>query len=604
MIKSFTKIATSWWVKYQDNWYKVISMDDTGISSSEQGGGNVFTVEGLDFPIHADDVEELSFAPPTTAQTKFAHKRWSEQDVELLKVIFIKGRQDKVPHKQLYQTIADQLGRSSSEVERKIVRLYKTDSDLQQIKQENWSKQKILSSLKDLYLAGKPINKNALPEKLRYTLLKVTAENNPRKYFDSVDHALAEAVLECGFCRTADGKLDYDYPLDDIDQALRYIRLGHKKRHQWSLEEVEDILTTLNQADYPITLAFLANHYNIYKKAIKVNRKLESFKDVVKKFIDDGSIKSYADLVCRVAPDYHNYYNSSRSRLKLSSEEIRVKKFLDRYKISYLIPRLSDKLPTGLDKYANFVPDFIILDNGEPKAIVEVFGSIGDRDNAGVGNCYQDKTKAKVEFYNQIPDLKFIEVYNNQDRCDLDDDSLFDRFSSFIGMEKTASIKDLEDCIKIQTSDGNWNFDPYMHGMANGMILSHALIEEHTPNFLEAPKQWLAVEDLISKDASKTMDNLQKFGCAIKYNPTSNQKYELITTAGDSTKFDSLHQLPKLTPKNKALKTIIRKMIDMQKNKYRPVRDPVEQRKDYQPGDKPFDYQSNRNLSLPDIRFR
>ena len=51
----------------------------------------------------------------------------------------------------------------------------------------------------------------------------------------------------------------------------------------------------------------------------------------------------------------------------------------------------------------------------------------------------------------------------------------------------------LDDLIKIQCSDGNWNYDPYMHGMANGMILARSIIqgEEKEPEYLEAPKEWL-----------------------------------------------------------------------------------------------------------------
>lgn len=51
--------------------------------------------------------------------------------------------------------------------------------------------------------------------------------------------------------------------------------------------------------------------------------------------------------------------------------------------------------------------------------------------------------------------------------------------------------KELQKLIDVQCSDGNWNYDSYMHGMANGMILSLGVIEDVDPNFLEAPKKWL-----------------------------------------------------------------------------------------------------------------
>jgi hypothetical protein len=57
----------------------------------------------------------------------------------------------------------------------------------------------------------------------------------------------------------------------------------------------------------------------------------------------------------------------------------------------------------------------------------------------------------------------------------------------------TASLSDLKDLIDVQTSDGNWNYDPYMHGMANGMLLAEGVVEDPSREieFLEAPDQWL-----------------------------------------------------------------------------------------------------------------
>lgn len=52
-------------------------------------------------------------------------------------------------------------------------------------------------------------------------------------------------------------------------------------------------------------------------------------------------------------------------------------------------------------------------------------------------------------------------------------------------------LSDLKEVTKIQCSSGNWNYDPYMFGMANGMILVVALMEGRKPEFLSAPKKWL-----------------------------------------------------------------------------------------------------------------
>ena len=63
-------------------------------------------------------------------------------------------------------------------------------------------------------------------------------------------------------------------------------------------------------------------------------------------------------------------------------------------------------------------------------------------------------------------------------------------------------LEKLNEMVDIQCSDGNWNYDPYMFGMANGMIFSVNIIENDLDNpytgqkskrpFLDAPSRWLA----------------------------------------------------------------------------------------------------------------
>ena len=57
--------------------------------------------------------------------------------------------------------------------------------------------------------------------------------------------------------------------------------------------------------------------------------------------------------------------------------------------------------------------------------------------------------------------------------------------------ELKKRIKSLKIVVDIQKTTGNWDYDPYMHGMANGMILSLAIMEEKDPEFLEAPEKWI-----------------------------------------------------------------------------------------------------------------
>jgi len=51
-------------------------------------------------------------------------------------------------------------------------------------------------------------------------------------------------------------------------------------------------------------------------------------------------------------------------------------------------------------------------------------------------------------------------------------------------------LKDIDSVTRIQCSDGNWNYDPNMHGMANGMILIKTIVDGKNPEFLDAPKEW------------------------------------------------------------------------------------------------------------------
>lgn len=57
-----------------------------------------------------------------------------------------------------------------------------------------------------------------------------------------------------------------------------------------------------------------------------------------------------------------------------------------------------------------------------------------------------------------------------------------------------SAINAIKDVLEVQLQSGNWNFDPYMHGMTNGLILALALIEDKEPEFKEAPERWLCDE--------------------------------------------------------------------------------------------------------------
>jgi hypothetical protein len=53
-------------------------------------------------------------------------------------------------------------------------------------------------------------------------------------------------------------------------------------------------------------------------------------------------------------------------------------------------------------------------------------------------------------------------------------------------------LDEFEDLVGIACSDGNWNYDPYLRGMANGMLLMRSVLSGEEPKYLDAPAAWLS----------------------------------------------------------------------------------------------------------------
>lgn len=70
--------------------------------------------------------------------------------------------------------------------------------------------------------------------------------------------------------------------------------------------------------------------------------------------------------------------------------------------------------------------------------------------------------------------------------------------------EVEAVKKCVSDLVDVQCYDGNWNYCPYMHGMANGLILAQSVILKAEPRFLDAPDTWISDKD---KSESTTQAN-------------------------------------------------------------------------------------------------
>ena len=54
--------------------------------------------------------------------------------------------------------------------------------------------------------------------------------------------------------------------------------------------------------------------------------------------------------------------------------------------------------------------------------------------------------------------------------------------------ERIESVRYMRD---VQGYDGNWNYDPYMQGLYNGLEFALSLLEVRQPEFKDAPATWL-----------------------------------------------------------------------------------------------------------------
>jgi len=72
------------------------------------------------------------------------------------------------------------------------------------------------------------------------------------------------------------------------------------------------------------------------------------------------------------------------------------------------------------------------------------------------------------------------------------------------------SVESLKDLKNVQCSDGNWNHDPYMHGMANGLILASSLFEAGEIEYLDRPDTWIKDKNIPNELTVCAMNELSK----------------------------------------------------------------------------------------------
>jgi len=67
------------------------------------------------------------------------------------------------------------------------------------------------------------------------------------------------------------------------------------------------------------------------------------------------------------------------------------------------------------------------------------------------------------------------------------------------------TLRAMREMVKIQGSDGNWNYDEYMRGMYNGMELMLSIIENREPVYKEAPETAIKAPEPLTWDQMKAV---------------------------------------------------------------------------------------------------
>ena len=73
--------------------------------------------------------------------------------------------------------------------------------------------------------------------------------------------------------------------------------------------------------------------------------------------------------------------------------------------------------------------------------------------------------------------------------------------------ERIESVRHMRD---VQGYDGNWNYDPYMQGLYNGLEFALSLLEVREPQFKDAPEIWLGDIKVKYKLSSETEAKLKE----------------------------------------------------------------------------------------------
>lgn len=59
--------------------------------------------------------------------------------------------------------------------------------------------------------------------------------------------------------------------------------------------------------------------------------------------------------------------------------------------------------------------------------------------------------------------------------------------------ELTARVQAIKDLMRIQGSNGHWDYDPYNHGLYNGLAIALGILDGKQEKYLRnSPKEWIS----------------------------------------------------------------------------------------------------------------
>ena len=363
-------------------------------------------------------------------------RHWTDKELQILKKVYLEARKKKIPHNQIYLRLQEYLPHSARGIKQKLEALYSVDDDLSSFKYEHWDREKIIEEIVKLYSNGDPISRKLLPPRLEY---QITNHSLPKAitrgfevYFDSFDHAIAEAILQVGKQRQ-DGKLIEDKPIKTIEEAWFYYRTNEKLNNPWIKDEIITLFKKAHEQGLPLTKSFFTAHANIYIPLLGISRSL----DGLRKSIERLGL-TWGDLVMEAVPDYVQWYDES-GKSRVSMGELRVMRFLDLKGIPYRKATRADKIPVVEPDlieagYVNFVPDLFLTKDGQDIALVEVYGAIADSGAASgeLSQKYREKVLAKDKVYKNLP-MPYIAIHDNVlNGSDLTNEKLEEKFKQFL----------------------------------------------------------------------------------------------------------------------------------------------------------------------------